>query len=286
MSPCLRLLLHGRVVAVLCVAGLFAIVASGCTRGAGGLHQNELPCDLAWQKLRNDRSGSEFWNDLFGVDEKGQKTVIGRANERFRQMEEEMKKSADGTRPVDAFAQLVDMVSQDLAKELAISNEVRAAQDKLVLLLENVSAPDEFKNDMELEVAMSSIAFNLQRNQEFKNNFLVLGMTDAAAQRALKAAGAGEFFDFKQPVGVDVIGPARYDPETIYVLQARFFPTRDVSMHRLFYNMAVTVNKASDRSQLYGKNYKFEYRFQPYIQRWITVAEDERRQRAVAARSR
>jgi len=191
-----------------------------------------------------------------------------------------------GGQPLDAYDRLVDQAAQKMAVDLPKLDKVKSANHKQVLIVGDVVSEAKI-SDPQLETALRELSGKLQENELMRQRFVFVGMTTKAAKAASDAAGAGEAWEFTDPLS-DNPGTSKikYDPSSIYTLTGRFRRETSMAESIASYSLFVEVSQASSRETVKTYTLKDKYHFHPYLGKWITDAENERLRQKFDARDK
>lgn len=251
---------------VMAAAAVSVMIAGGCsTQGTG------LPIDEAWVQKEQDVRDGSILDQVGHVFVRGSELNV----EKYRREELERARERANGQPLNAYDQLVDQVAQKLAADLPALSSVQNADRKQVLLVGDV-VDDARLSDPQLDAALRQLAVKLQENEVMRQNFVFVGLTSEAAERAKKSAGAGEDFVFNDPMSDSAgVAAVKYNPSTIYTLSSHFARQIDTNGYTTQYSMIITVARLSTRETVSCFNKYAKFHYHPYLNRWITDEENE-----------
>ena len=231
--------------------------------------KKEMSCDEAWAHLEKNKemAGWATWA-----------TQNRQFSDEALSQDQEAQASAQlaGELPLDALKLLVKAGAVELADALPATPEIKKAQRKQVLVVGKFEN-DVTANNKRLDYALSELNDRLNEQTPITDNFVVVGMSEEAGAKAMKQAGAGEFFEFVDPLDPTALqGPTKYNPNTIYAVTGRMLETRDALKHRMQLLMSIKVTHSATRRSKVSREVSAEYRFHPARKEWVSAIEDDK----------
>lgn len=227
----------------------------------------DMSCDEAWKKLK-DNENVAGWADFVSTNHQFSREALTQSQSA------NASQQLAGKLPLEALESLVEDGAREVADSLPATPEIKKAQRKQVLVV------GKFENDVaankELDYALAKLKTRLNKQNAIKDNFVVVGMSEQAGENALKKAGAGQAFEFTDPLDPTAVqGPTKYNPKTIYAISGRMIESRDDQAHRMYLKMSIDVTHSATRTLVDTHEVTAEYRYHPARNKWISQAEDE-----------
>ena len=226
-----------------------------------------MTCDEAWAHLKKNEQVAG-WADFVASNKQFSRQALSQSQAA------QASAQLAGKLPLEALESLVENGAGKVSDSLPLTPAIKKAQRKQVLVV------GKFENDVadnkELDYALASLKTRLNKRAAIRDNFVVVGMSEGAGEEALKKAGAGQPFEFEDPLDTTQLqGPTKYNPKTIYAISGRMIESRDELTHRMYIKMAIDVTHSATRTLVDSHEVAAEYRFHPAKGRWISQAEDE-----------
>jgi hypothetical protein len=172
-------------------------------------------------------------------------------------------------------AALLDDVVEDAVAELARAlndvDAVRSAQRKQVLALGPIKTEGP-GGDEGFASAVQSLHGRLQAVPELKENFAFVktSVEDARDLLARESDPTG-FGDPIDPTRPESGRPARYSPDSIYVLTARYSQAGRSGEGAVRYRLAVEVNHPASRNLIVAKAFESKLAWNGDAAEWVVV---------------
>lgn len=247
---------------------LGSTVLGGCSTGVDIAELQTMTSRQAWDKLQSKADQATMFGNTTGIS----------AAKAYADMLEEQKvraetAAANASTPREA---LDDMVA-DVSALLKTSLPADAKSKNLDQYRLNIAMGDlvNRNDDPALRGALSLIKRDLQRDQEFNDQFgfVALNQSDADAMIKDLATNGADLFD---PSGESGGGQATdYNPSTLYVVTGETWMQEDKLARSLTVWTDISTTHVQSRRSSGGDTFSRTYYFHPGFSRFITEDENE-----------
>jgi hypothetical protein len=240
-----------------------------------GIPTEDLPPKVAWKVMEDDKGTAAIVGEFFTVNNKN---VWAEQAGEIQTQAHQMAQTSD--LPSQAFDQIVDQISQELAvklPEFAASRKVEGKSNiKIALAVGRFAANGEaMGQDPRLQGTLSRVAARLQRNAEFNSRVHVVQFNSQDAQAVINEIGGGAG-GWIEPDGgnIDSVALKEYHPDVIYILTGEMYFRETKSPYNYEKTFYSIVNVMHPRTKTSVPNmaseFKTSYCFHPYRQEWIS----------------
>lgn len=266
------------------VIGAALIIGSGLggCGGGGGVDRAELrtmPADVAWRTMKAKSENAEIGGTIINVFSREAGALASAYAQALEQDEAEAERRANNaSTPREALETMVADVSAFLKESLPRDARNRGLdQYRLNIAMGNLKNRDE---DPTLRGALGLITRNLERDDDFLDQFGFISFDQADADELLiiVGGGSGNLWD---PTGQSGGGQsASYRPDTVYVVSGESWIERNRNDYELSVWTDIQATHVQSRRRAGGDTFQRTYYYHPGFGNYITREKNEELRRS------